>query len=161
MNVSSCFNFAITLLKKKYKDIYGNIAIKFICIYKNIDSQDSANNINLQLLKHNDETLFLSEDELINNEDNKNIFEFYFHSFNDINYFSHILLITNSEGIITYVNYFNNRAQIFQNLLKETGININKNLDLISAEKFKEIKNFYSETCKLILNNVEKNNNNN
>ena len=154
MNDSSCFNFAKTLLKKKYKDIYGNNVVKFICIYKNIDSEDGTNNIKMQLLKHNDETLFLSEDELINNEDNKNIFEFYFHTFNDINYFSHILLITNSEGIITYVNYFNNRAQIFQNLLKENGTNIKQGLELINAEKFKEVKKFYSETGKLLLNNI-------
>ena len=154
MNDSSCFNFAKTLLKKKYKDIYGNISIKFICIYKNIDSEDSTANIKLQLLKHSDEILCLSEDNLIN-KDNNNLFEFYMHSFNDINYFSHILLITNSEGIITYINYFNNRAQIFQNLLKEKGTTIKQGLDLIDAENFKSIKNLYSEKAKLLLNHIE------
>ena len=154
MKDSSCFNFAKTLLKKKYKDIYGNISIKFICIYKNIDNEESSENIRIQLLKNSEEILFVSEDELINKKNN-NLYEFYFHSFNDINYFSHILLITNSEGIIIYINYFNNRAQIFQNLLKEKGIAIKKGLDLIDVEKFKIIKNFYSEKSKLLLKHIE------
>ena len=155
MKDSSCLNFAKTLLKKKYKDIFGNINIKFICLYKNIEKGNNIKNNKLQLTEPNEEILFISEDYLINKDNDNNLYQFYIHSFNDINYFSHILLITNSEGIITYINYFNNRAQIFQNLLKEKGINIKQSLDLISIEKFKTIKNFFSEKSNLLLNNIE------
>ena len=155
MNNSSCFNFAKTLLKKKYKDIFGNLSIKFICLGKNIEKENNINNNRFQLTELNEEILFISEDNLINKDKDNNLYQFYIHSFNDINYFSHILLITNSEGIITYINYFNNRAQIFQNLLKEKGINIKQGLDLITEEKFKTIKNFFSEKNELLLNNIE------
>ena len=156
MNDSTCFNFAKSILKKKYKDIFGNIFLKFICIYINknkyAESETSLNNNQLLLIKTNEEILFISEEELINKDNN--LYEFYIHSFSDINYFSHILLITNSEGNITFINYFNNRAQIFDNLLKKDGINIKQGLDLINEDKFKEIKNFYSEKGKLLFNNI-------
>ena len=155
MNNSSCFNFAKTLLKKKYKDIFGNLSIKFICLGKIIEKENYINNNRFQLTELNEEILFISENNLINKDKDNNLYQFYIHSFNDINYFSHILLITNSEGIITYINYFNNRAQIFQNLLKEKGINIKQGLDLITEEKFKTIKNFFSEKNELLLNNIE------
>ena len=146
MNDSHCFNFAKTLLKKKYKDIYDNKFIKFICITKN------NNNINLN--KSNEEILYITEESLINKENN-NLIEFFIFSFCDTNYFSHILLITNEEGIISYVNYFNNRSQIFGNYLKEKDIKINKNLDLIDVNDFKKIKNYYEQNNKLLLNNIE------
>ena len=158
MNNSTCFNFAKSVLKKIYKDIYGNMFIKFICIYKSsnayIGSESSVNNNEMFLMKSNEEILYISDYNLVN-EEKKNLYELYIHSFSDINYFSHILLITNSEGIITYTNYFNNRAQIFQNILKKDGINIKRGLELINTENFKEVKNYYFQKCKLLLNSIE------
>ena len=161
MNDSVCFTFAKTLLKKLYKDIYGNNYIKFICVIKNknmnMESDKSINNnINnnfIQSMKSNEEVLYISEDVLINKENN-NLYEFYIHSFNDINYYNHILLITNQEGIITYTNYFNNRAQVFKSLLTNKGLNIKQGLDFIDINQFKKVKNFYDEKCKIILNNI-------
>ena len=145
MNDSLCFNFAKTLLKKKYKDIYGNKFIKFICVTKNKNTD-----INLP----NEEILYISEESLINKEKN-NLLEFFIFSFSDINYFSHILLITNEAGIITYTNYFNNRAQIFGNYLKEKDIGIKQNLELIDINNFKEVKNFYEQKNNLLLNDIK------
>ena len=160
---STCFNFAKTLLKKKYKDIYGNKFIQFICVYKNkninLESDTNIHNEESKLIKMNEEILSISEDILANKENN--LYEFYIHSFNDINYFSHILLITNEEGIITYVNYFNNRAQIFDQYLKEKGMNIKKGIELINTENFKKVKKFYIEKSQLLLNNIENINNEN
>ena len=161
MNDSVCFTFAKTLLKQLYKDIYGNNFIKFICVIKNknmnVESDTSLNNNNnnnfIQAMKSNEEVLYISEDTLINKENN-NLYEFYIHSFNDINYYNHILLITNQEGIITYTNYFNNRAQIFKQLLTDKNINIKQGLDLIDINQFKKVKNFFDEKCKIILNNI-------
>ena len=151
MNDSRCFSFAKTLLKKKYKDIYDNKFIKFICVTKNK---------NIEINKSNEEILYITEESLINKENN-NLLEFFIFSFSDINYFSHILLITNEEGIISYVNYFNNRAQIFGNYLKEKDIKIKQNLDLIDVNNFKKVKNYYEQKNKLLLNNIENINNEN
>lgn len=151
LNYSTCIKFIKTHLKEKYEEIYGNDNIKIICIYKNTDlvSIDELNN----------NILYINEKLLI--KDSNNYIDFYMYSFNPINYFSHILIITDLEGIIKYTNYFKNRASIFSNNLKEGQLSIKQNLPLIDTDTFKNVKKFYSAKIKSLLGNIQINDNGN
>ena len=146
INYSTCIQFVKKKLYEQYGEIYGYDTIKFICIHK--DNHDLDLNI---LLNDNDEIKFLNEKEIM--KDN-NIVEFYIHSFNPINYFSHILIIVNQEGIIQYVNHFKNRAAIFYNYLKENNLNIKESLPLIDVNNFKDIKIFFKDKMKALLDKI-------
>ena len=148
INYSICVEFVKKNLFEKYGDIYGYDTIKFICIYKDSDSIDSD-----ILNDDNDEIKFLNEKIIMKNTN----IDFYIYSFNPINYFSHILIIVNKEGIIQYVNYFKNRASIFYNFLKEKQLNIKENLPLIDINNFKNVKNFFKKKMKSLLDNINVN----
>ena len=146
VNYSTCIKFIKSHLKQKYDDIYGRDATQIICIYKNGEKVSEKD------LKLN--VLYISEKTLM--KDNNKI-DFYIHSFNPVNYFSHLLIITDLEGSVQYANYFKNRASIFVDYLKEEQLGIEKSLPLIESDNFKNVKNFYSEKMKNLLDNIPNN----
>ena len=149
INYSTCVHFVKKKLHEKYGEIYGYDTIKFICIYKD------NHGIDLNIINDNDEIKFLNEKEMI--RDNNNV-DFYIYSFNPINYFSHILIIVNQEGIIQYSNHFKNRAGIFYNYLKEKNLDIKEDLPLLDVNSFKNVKNFFKNKMKVVLDNININN---
>ena len=150
LNYSTCIKFIKNHLKEKYEDIFGRDTVQIICIYKSdekIRDEDSKLNI-----------LYINEKKLMKDSNN---FDFYIHSFNPINYFSHILLLTDIEGAIQYANFFKNRASIFIEYLKEEQLLIENNIPLISSDDFKKVKKFYSEKIKTLLDIIPINTNEN
>ena len=145
INYSQCINFVMKNLKEKYEDIYGIGKIKIICIFNDNNDPD------ISQLTNDEDISFISEDS-INKDDN--FYDFYIYSFNPINYFSHILVIVDQSGKIKYSNYFKNRAGIFYNYLQKEKLSIEKSLPLIDSENFKNVKKFYLQKSKLVLNNI-------
>jgi hypothetical protein len=146
INYSQCINFVMKTLKEKYEDIYGIDKIKIICIYNENYDPDIS-----QIT--NEDILFMNEEDSINKEEN--FYDFYIYSFNPINYFSHILVIVDQNGIIKYSNYFKNRAGIFYNHLQKEKLSIEKSLPFIESGNFKKVKQFYLQKLKLLLNNIQ------
>lgn len=146
INYSQCINFVTKNLKEKYEDIYGFDKIKIICIYNENDDLD------ISQITNKEDILFKNEDSIINKE---NAYDFYIYSFNPINYFSHILVIVDQSGTIKYSNYFKNRAGIFYNYLQKKQLSIEQSLPLIESGNFKNVKQFYLQKSKLLLNNIQ------
>jgi hypothetical protein len=144
MNYSQCINFVMKNLKEKYEDVYENDKIKIICVYNDSNGPD------ISQLTNDEEILFINEDSINKDE---NFYDFYIYSFNPINYFSHILVIVDKNGIIKYSNFFKNRAGIFYNYLQKEQLSIEKSLPYIESENFKSVKQFYLKKSKLVLNN--------
>ena len=149
---STCIKFVQKHLKEKYGEIYNTDIIKILCIYRENDD------IDISLLNNNNDIIYLNEKLLL--RDNKYI-DFYIYSFNPINYFSHILIIVNLDGIIQYANYFKNRASIFYNHLKDELLAIKQNLPLIEINDFKNVKNYFNKKIKFILDNAKSDKNEN
>ena len=146
INYSTCIKFVKNYLKSKYEDIYGKDKIKLLCIINDNDDVDLDNLID------NNDIIFINKKLIF--RDNKYI-DFFIYSFNPTNYFSHILLIVNEERIIQYANYFKNRASVFYEYLGKEKLNIKQNLPLIEANNFKNVKKFFVDKMKVVLNNVQ------
>ena len=149
INYSKCIKYVANNLKEKYENIYGEDKILIICLYRDSDELDLS-----QINNNNNCLIFLDEKSIIN--ENK-YFNFYIYSFNQINYFTHILIIVNEEGNIQFSNYFKNRASIFYNYLNEQKLNIKQSLPLIDKKNFKNVKNFFTNKIKSLLDNVQVN----
>ena len=135
LNYSSCFEYVYQFLKNKYKEIFGDNLIKFICIYS-IDDD----------IRNKEELSKDPDIQLTNNyslpTENNNV-NFYVYSFIKTNYFSHILILVNEQGIVTYTTYFKNRAAIPCNYLTKENTNLKEDLPLINKDDIKNIKNFF------------------
>ena len=146
INYSTCLKFVQKVLKEKYGEIFDIEIIKIICIYTDNDD------IDFSLLNNNNDIIFVNEKLLL--RDNKYI-DFYIYSFNPTNYYSHIFIIVNNEGYIQYANYFKNRAAIFYNYLEEEILDIKENLPLIEINDFTNVKQYFSNKIKYILDNCQ------
>ena len=147
VNYSTCFNYVMKNLKEKYEDIYGEEVIQIICMYnEDNEGPDISQLTDFKDVIYTNEKLILRDDKYI---------DFFIYSFNPINYFSHILIIVDNEGIIKYANYFKNRASIFYDFLRKEQLSINQSLPLIEEKEFKNVKKFYSQKLKTLLDNIQ------
>ena len=149
LNYSKCFEYVYQFIKNKYQEIFGNNLMKFICIYS---IEDEIKNKEI-LLKDTD--LQLINNYSLSTEDN--ITYFYIYSFIKTNYFSHILILVNEQGMITYTTFFKNRASIPYNYLFKENTNLNEDFPLIKKDEFKNVKNFFESKYNFFIDNDSEN----
>ena len=116
-----------------YLPIYNNI--KIICLYNN------NNNVDKNIISNNSKNITFIEDDKINN------MLLYFYNFNDANYFSHILLITDKNNNIQFSEFFRNSACSYLEYLTIEKFNIKKPLEFLNKKDLIKVKNDFIVKC--------------